>query len=233
MEIGEFATYHDNASHGGIRSTLIAKALTSSRQGDMAALLSCLEEYGFDRLLELSIERNMSGDQLVSMAFSHPLVLNKDNVFVLYTHDMIESFAALSISGTWDFTSKTSNPMRYATLPFFSQSDNIITVQGGQIDLKRGVITDGDLVVPLLAALFIRDGYVIDRIDYAVDKGVYLQALIKRNQMPELQVLEEPAFRSNFNQQFMLGNFNRRYFEEVYNNFPVARVLKVKTAAGR
>jgi dolichyl-diphosphooligosaccharide--protein glycosyltransferase len=28
----------------------------------------------------------------------------------------------------------------------------------------------------------------------------------------------------------MLGNYDRRYFEEVYNNFPVARVLKVKRA---
>jgi dolichyl-diphosphooligosaccharide--protein glycosyltransferase len=233
MEIGEFATYHDNGTHGGIRSTLIAKALTSSRQEDMPALLSCLEEYGFDRLLELSIERNMSGDQLVSMAFSHPLVLNKDNVFVLYTHGMIESFEALSVSGTWDFTNKTSNPLRYTTLPFFSQAGNIINYRGGRVDLERGVISDGSTAVPLLAALFIRDGYVIDRFDYGASKGVYLQVLIKPNQIPELQVLEEPAFLSNFNQQFMLGNFDRRYFEEMYNNFPVARVLKVKTAAGR
>jgi dolichyl-diphosphooligosaccharide--protein glycosyltransferase len=233
MEIGEFATYHDNGTHGEIRSTLIAKALTSSRQEDLAALLSCLEKYGFDRLRSLSVEQNLSGDQLMSMVFNCPPVMNKDNVFILYTHDMIESFEALSMSGSWDFVRKTSNPMRYATLPFFSQSGNIITVQGGQIDLDRGVATDGNLVVPLLAALFIKDGYVIDRIDYAADKGVYLQVLIKRNQIPELQVVEEPLFRTNFNQQFILGNFDRRYYEEVYNNFPVARVLKVKSAGVR
>jgi hypothetical protein len=110
----------------------------------MAALLSCLEKYGFERLRSLSVEQNLSGDQLVSMVFNHSPAMNKNNVFILYTHDMIESFEALSMSGTWDFVRKTSNPMRYATLPFFSQSDNIITVQGGQIDLKRGSLY-GDL----------------------------------------------------------------------------------------
>jgi dolichyl-diphosphooligosaccharide--protein glycosyltransferase len=42
--------------------------------------------------------------------------------------------------------------------------------------------------------------------------------------------VEEPAYLSNFNQQFILGNYDRLYFEEVYNNYPVARVLKVKSS---
>jgi dolichyl-diphosphooligosaccharide--protein glycosyltransferase len=37
MEIGDFATYHDNSTHGGLRSTLIAKA-GLPRQEDMAVL---------------------------------------------------------------------------------------------------------------------------------------------------------------------------------------------------
>jgi hypothetical protein len=41
-------------------------------------------------------------------------------------------------------------------------------------------------------------------------------------------VADERLFKTNFNQQFLLGNYDRRYFAEVYNNFPVARVLKVK-----
>ncbi len=43
-------------------------------------------------------------------------------------------------------------------------------------------------------------------------------------------VADDRLFWSNFNQQFLLGNYDRRYFEEVYNNFPAGRVLKVKSA---
>jgi dolichyl-diphosphooligosaccharide--protein glycosyltransferase len=233
MEIGEFATYHDNGNHGGIRSTLIAKALTSQRQTDMAALLSYLENYTFESLLERSLEKNLTGEQLVSMVFNHPITINEDDVFVLYTQGMIKSFEAISISGTWDFNRKISKPMRYTTLTYFSQENHIINYHGGRIDLNRGIITDGTTVVPLLAALFINNGYVVDRIDFDAKEGVYLQVLIKPNQLPQLQLLEEPVYLSNFNQQFILGNFDRRYFEEVYNNYPVARVLRVRSTGDR
>jgi dolichyl-diphosphooligosaccharide--protein glycosyltransferase len=118
--------------------------------------------------------------------------------------------------------------MAYVLLPYFSQADNIITYRGGRIDLNQGIVIDRTIAIPLISALFIKDGYLVDRINYATDKGVYLQVLVTQNQIPRLQVVEEPVFRSNFNQQFILGNFDKRYFEEVYNNFPVARVLRVK-----
>ena len=157
--------------------------------------------------------------------------MSRDNVFVLYTEDMIKSFGNIFEIGTWDFSRKTGNSLAYALLPYFSQANNIINYKGGQIDLNRGVIIDGTTAVPLLAALFIKDGYVVDRVNYAADKGVYLQILLTQDRIPELQVMEEPVFLSNFNQQFMLGNYDRRYFEEIYNNFPVARVLRAKSTA--
>ena len=233
MEIGEFATYQDGSAHGGIRSTLIAKAMTSPHQEDMVALLSSLEEYGFEGLRSLILEKDLSGDQLVSIVFNHPADIKKDTVHILYTEEMIRVFAGLSSIGTWDFSRKTSNSMEYTNLHYFSEVNNIIICKEGRIDLNKGTIFDQTTIVPLKSALFIKDGYVISRFDYGPSKGVYLQILLKANNIPELQVLEEPLFKSNFNQQYILGNFDRRFFQEVYNRFPVARVLRVNKGANR
>jgi dolichyl-diphosphooligosaccharide--protein glycosyltransferase len=127
--------------------------------------------------------------------------MKKDTVYVLYTEDMIKTFGNIFEIGTWDFDKKTSDSKAYALLPYFSQSDNIITYRGGRIDLNQGIVIDGTIAVPLVAALFIEDGYVVDRINYATDKGVYLQVLVNQNQIPQLLVLEEPVFRSTSIQQ--------------------------------
>ena len=41
-------------------------------------------------------------------------------------------------------------------------------------------------------------------------------------------VADERQFRTNFNLQYLLGNYDCRYFEEVHYYYPVARALKVK-----
>jgi dolichyl-diphosphooligosaccharide--protein glycosyltransferase len=96
-------------------------------------------------------------------------------------------------------------------------------------------MNDGSVDIPLRAALFVNDGYVVDQKIYSknfeADQGYYLQVLMKNNKIYMILVADDRLFPTNFNQQFLLGNYDRRYFEEVYNNFPVARVLKVKRTA--
>jgi dolichyl-diphosphooligosaccharide--protein glycosyltransferase len=99
-----------------------------------------------------------------------------------------------------------------------------------RIDLSRGIVSDGANYVPLLAALYVNNGYIVNRKDYVSNQGYYLQVLMKNNEIFDVQLVEPRLFWTNFNQQYLLGNYDKRYFEEVYNNFPVARVLKVKQA---
>ena len=91
----------------------------------------------------------------------------------------------------------------------------------------------GTIDIPLRAALFVNEGYVVEQINYRNDQGHYLQVLMKNNIIDSILVANEALFRTNFNQQYMLGNYDRRFFEEVYNNFPLARVLKVKKSAAK
>ena len=96
---------------------------------------------------------------------------------------------------------------------------------------NRGIINDGTTDIPLRAALFVNDGHVVDQKNYRTDQGYYLQVLMRNNKIYLILVADERLFWTNFNQQYLLGNYDRRYFEELYNDFPVARMLKVKRTA--
>ena len=232
MEIGEFATYHDGSLQGNSRTTLWGKAITSARQEEMVSLLSYLEDYGFDALDTKIVDENLTGDQMMQLIFSHPPHFRGENVFVLYTNDLIEKFGGISASGTWDFNKKNSDPMHYVYLKHLNMSNNILYCEDSRVDLNRGIVTDDRIVVHLKAALFINNGYVVSRIDFPTSTGNhYLQVVMKNGQWLEVQVIEERLFRTNFNQQYLLGNYDRRYFEEVYNDFPVARAFRVRNAA--
>ena len=231
MTIGEFATYHDGALHGRMRTTLVAKALVSPRQEEMAALLAYLEDGGFNALEQKVAEQNLSGDQLLQLVFGYPPRFRGDNVYVLYVEDMLRTFGGTSKLGTWDFERQSSETLAYQYMACFAQAGDLIRCKDANIDLARGVITDGTREVPLKAAVVVNDGYVVNRIDYPIGEGDYLQILMKDGRADRVQVIEERLFLTNFNQQYLLGNYDRRYFEEVYNDFPVARAFKVRRVA--
>ena len=232
MEIGEFATYQDGSYHGGIRTTLISRAMTASDQGEMVALLAYLENNGFHSLSRQIVDENLSADRMLQLVFGYPGEFRGGNVYVLYLEPMIGKFGPISIYGTWDFAKEKSEPMRFQSMTCFSLVDNVLTCRGGKVDLNRGMIVGSQTgEVPLKAVLMVNNGYVVDGKDYRSDQGYYLQILKRNNQVIKVLVLDERLFRTNFNQQYLLGNYDRRYFEEVYNDFPVARLLKVKSAA--
>ncbi len=92
MEVGGFATYHDGALQGYSRTTLVGKAVTSSHQEELVSLLSYLEDHGFAGLDAAIEERNLSADQMLQEVFNYPKAFQGDDVYILYTDDMIEKF---------------------------------------------------------------------------------------------------------------------------------------------
>ncbi|ADH85092.1 STT3 domain-containing protein [Desulfurivibrio alkaliphilus] len=227
MEIGNFATYHDGSLHGGLRSALIAKALTSSSQEELTALLAYLEDHGFATLEELIVQEDISASALKELVFTYPGEFRGESVHILYTDDMIRKFGSISLFGTWDYHRQTGDILWYERWNCTSRVGNIYKCAEGIADLDRGVISDGVVDVPLVAVLFINNGQVLNRRDYHPDARYYLQIVMHDHQIYQVQVVEDRLFASNFNQQYLLGNYDRRYFEEIYNNFPTARVFRV------
>jgi len=228
MEVGDFATYHDGGLQGGMRTTLISKATMSDDQKDMVSLISYLEDSGFNPLSAKIRNEQLTANDLMELVFGYTEDFKGENVYVLYLEEMLWKLSSLSYFGTWDFTGRKSASLDFVELHCFSMADNIMRCRDGTIDLDRGLMNDGTVDVPLRAALFVDNGYVVERFDYDRDEGYYLQVLEKNGKVFRILVADEQLFRTNFNQQYLLGYYDRRYFEEVYNDFPVARVLKVK-----
>lgn len=235
MEIGEFATYNDGGLQSGARSTLPAKAMFSTRQQDVVAVLSYLEDHGFNGLLSTATQRGWSGDEMMSAVFGYDQPFKGKDVYVFYLENMLWKFNPMSYLGAWDFEKKTVQPTDYVELHCFGITNNVITCSDGTIDLTTGLMNDGSVDIPLRASVWVNDGYIVKQDNYEQNKepepGYYLQILMKENKLRSILVADDRLFWTNFNQQFLLGNYDRRYFEEVYNDFPVARVLKVKNQA--
>jgi dolichyl-diphosphooligosaccharide--protein glycosyltransferase len=232
MAIGDFATYHDGGMQGGIRTTLAAKATIATSQKAMVSMLSYLEDFGFNKLSYKIQKDKLNGNQMMDLVFSYPGKFQGENVYVLYFEETIWKIDSLTYFGNWDFERKKSEPMGYVELQCYGVANGTMRCSDGTIDLNRGFMNDGSIDIPLRAALTVKDGYVVDRKNYKQNlagPGYYLQVLMKKNKVYMILVAEERLFLTNFNQQYLLGNYDRRYFEEVYNNFPVARVLKVKS----
>jgi dolichyl-diphosphooligosaccharide--protein glycosyltransferase len=190
-------------------TSLSSPAVIVTPPGDYDSLCNYL---GAHRRV-LSEDDLISADRMKQLVAAYP----EENVYLLYIEDMI-----------WNF----SSIMDYVELHCFSHVTNVMNCSDGTIDLNRGVMNDGSFDIPLRAALFINDGKVVDRKNYRTDGGYYLQVLMKNNKTYMILVADERLFQTNFNQHYLLGNYDQQYFEEVYNDFPVARVLKVKRAAG-
>lgn len=171
--------------------------------------------------LALDMENNFSPEKMNDLVSAYDENIAVENFYVLYHEDMIWEISSLNHK-------KNNYSADYVELRCTAPVNSIMTCSDGLIDLNRGLMSNGVTDIPLRAALFVNDGYVIDRQDFRADEGYYLQVLMQKNKIALITVADERLFWTSFNQQYLLGNLDRRYFEEVYNNSPVARILKVK-----
>jgi hypothetical protein len=178
--------------------------------------------FGLD-CITMDLEGDTAVNRLTEPGSSYAEDLQGKNIYLFYQEDMIWDFHPLTAG-------KKSGPTGYIQLNCASLAGNIMTCSDGIIDLKRGVMNDGTRDIPLREAFFINNGIPADRKTYRADQGYYLQILMKNGKIYLILVADGLLFRTNFNQQYLLGNFDRRYFTEVYNDYPAARILKFKGA---
>ena len=228
MEIGDFATYHDGGLQGGMRTTLAAQAALAPDQGDMVSLLSYLEDHGFNQLAAKIRKDQLTSAQLLELVFDYPRPFSGEHVYVLYLEPMLWKTEGLSRFGTWDFDVRRSEPVHYYDIQCLTLEKAMLRCREGTVDLEQGRMNNGQADIAFKQALFVNNGYVVKQIDYPRDSEYYLQVLMNKGEIFRVLVAGKRLFFSNFNQQYLLGRYDRRYFREVYNDFPRVRLLQVK-----
>ncbi|MDK2791162.1 MAG: undecaprenyl-diphosphooligosaccharide---protein glycotransferase [Deferribacteres bacterium] len=226
MDIPEFATYHDGGAHGGLRTTLVAIGLSEKSQQKLYNLLSYLDEYGFDYLREAIVKDNISADEMLKNVFGYNNGFKGDKTYILYTRDMIGKFGAISFFGNWDFKDKKSSPVGYNELNCSKIENGKLYCAGITIDMGSGLAEANGKNFFLKKIIYVNNGFTVNSQQFK-DYGNILQILMKNNRIFSIQIINEELFNTNFNQQYILGNYDKNLFREVYNNYPTARVFEV------
>ncbi len=229
MDIGDFYTYHDGGIHGGVRTYFVAKGLTLNSQEKLYNLITYLEDFGFKKIKKI-IEDNRSPEYLLHevLDYKNGRIKKNHHIYILYTQDMIGKYGAISYFGNWDFKLKKSFPDYYQVINCYKYKNEMFYCGNLNVDLKNGdLVISNNRRVHLKKVVFVNNGYVVQEKTYPYNSKLYIEILMKNRAVFKVLLVNKRLFLSNFNQQFLLGRYDRRFFREAYNNFPFARAFEV------
>ena len=227
MDIAELATYHDGGAHGGARTYFVAKGFTSDNQSIMHNIITYIDNKGFDSISDM-IKDNKSPDYMLDHVLNYNDNLTNKNTYVYYTNDMIGKYGAMSFFGNWDFNKRESDSTGYQAVNCSSMKNNVLQCRGMNIDLNQGVLNMQSRNIPLKRIDFVDGGYIKDTQKFGFESNLNVIVITNDRYISGIYIVRDEVYDSNFNQQFVLGNYDKSKFEEVYNNFPVARAFRVK-----
>lgn len=222
-DIDSFATYHDGGTQGSAKTYFIAKGFLSDNQTEFHNIISYIDRFGIQSINEAIKEGADIRTIIDNVTHYSKKIEHKDN-YLLFTRDMISKFQAISYIGNWDFKAKKSHPFGFNILMCTTFRNNRLKCSGNVFDLNEGLINNK---IPIKRVVFSENGNMAMQKNY-FDKGVTLELILKGNRLIYAMVCDEKTYRTNFNQIYLLGNYKKDYFQEVYNNFPSARMFRIR-----
>lgn len=225
MDIAELATYHDGGAHGGARTYFVAKGFISDEQSVMHNIITYNK--GFDSIDDM-IKDNKSPSHMLDKVLNYNGDLTNKNTYVYYTNDMIGKYGAMSFFGNWDFNKRESNSDGYQAVSCSSMKNNVLQCRGMDIDLNQGLLQVQNRNIPLKRIVFVDGGYIQDTQRFGFESNLNVIILTNDSYIIGIYIVGNKVYNSNFNQQYILGKYDKDKFEEVYNKFPVARAFRVK-----
>ena len=198
-------------------------------------LKELLAPYFKVRLASIKDENNLA-NKLLS---GHPILFT-------FTNDEIGKFFWINRFGTWNFIRGDGDKEGFMTLPCgigklktgspalvctlgqnqiivdlitgasnFPQLKKLVVVNNGHVILERNINSQGKFVIEYIgASKDLKD----------IGNGIKLPV----KNLVGIYLITDKAYKSAFNQMYLLGKYDKRYFEEVYNDFPYMRVYKLK-----
>ncbi|MBF0463748.1 MAG: hypothetical protein HQK88_00800 [Nitrospirae bacterium] len=202
-------TYHDPGPTTQEITYFTARGLTVTSQKELYSILSYIDRVASKN----KVNENKNAKEKIQKAINFTGGLNGDNVYVLFSNDMIYTFNAVSNIGNWDFDAKTreyKKPVKFLKEITLESSTGILN---GNIPLKSILTVDNGEIKD--TQTFINNPY-----------GQYLEIIKSGQTVLYMLLMDEDTYQSNFNKMFILGAFDKNLFEEIYNNFPNVRLYK-------
>ncbi|MEO5356955.1 MAG: hypothetical protein H7844_06615 [Nitrospirae bacterium YQR-1] len=205
-------TYHDPGPISYESTYFTARGLSVSSQRELYNVLCYI-----DRVVSTSkVNENKNAADKILRAINFTEGFNGENVYILFSNDMIHTFNAVTNIGNWDFAAKSNEYKKPIKFLKEVRVEDATGTLNGNIPLKSVVISDrGE----------IKDIHTFPN----NPDGQYLEIIKKGPTVLYTLLMDEKTYRSNFNQMFILGIFDKSLFKEIYNDFPYVRLFKPNT----
>ncbi len=223
MDVAERATFHDGGVHGGWITYLIARSIVKPSQEDLYRTISLLDHGNLKKITTLGKDKKNLNDILVLLNSYNKKVKNK-NIYVVYTRDMIGKFGAMNFIGNWDFMRKKGFYDGFGEIRCSGYANGILMCGRYRINIKNGLLNKTNLN----RLVVINNGKVIENMEVDNRAKYFAEILMINNRIFKVYILDKNVYYSNFNQMYLLGNYNKKLFKEVLNYFPTVRIFKVK-----
>jgi dolichyl-diphosphooligosaccharide--protein glycosyltransferase len=220
--VSELATFHDGMTQNTPKTWLVAKSYVSPAEklSRYVAYISNVGVYELD---------NMSPKEAVKRIDSYDKPLEKENVYLFFTQDMIQKFSAIEYIGTWDVDlGKPAQVRGLDIIPCENFNMSSLMCGGLLLNAEAGVLTAKNRI--LLNRIGISNDGVFEReIETGFLSERCLLLLKNGGYPPVIIIVNKEIYDSSFVQLYLLGNYNSEYFEEILNRFPLTRLYKVKS----
>jgi dolichyl-diphosphooligosaccharide--protein glycosyltransferase len=228
------ATIHDGGSQASPKTYLVAKSFAVSNPEQAWRVISFTANYGLTGLAKLLKDGKRASaivEDILAGKFDMPL---KTPIYVVFTDDLISKFGWIHYFGSYDFNKKKGD---YGQI-VIAQNCKIIEdskvdpnvlqcadLDNATLDLTNGIIKIKNDTIPIKDFYF-HDGKEL-KAKHFFENG-YVVELVRTQGGKFWFFLPSQQADTLFNRMFILRQYDPRYFELVYDNFPISVIYRVK-----
>ncbi|OAQ21132.1 Oligosaccharyltransferase PglB [Thermosulfurimonas dismutans] len=220
----------DGGSQTSPKTYYVALSFASSSPEEAYHIIAYLAREGLTGIKKRLKEDKLSAKELTEnikqgkfyQSLNHP-------VYWVFTQDLPLKYGWIGYFGTWNFGSRKGhfgfvydlNPCRRAS------KTGLLFCKNSVLDLKKGTVRLGSRWFNLSKILVISGKDKVLQKTSFDSRGLILEVVNSRYGQT-FYLADERSFRSNFNQMYILKNYDPKFFELVLDDFPFMVVYKVK-----
>ena len=216
--------YHDGAVQFTPQTNMVAVSLARPDPALLHALVRFVDHAGNSGIVAQAAHAQDLDGLLDRLRQAAPEQMEVP-VLVVFTPDMLPKFSSIeSLATPMTVAKGRHRPFGIVQLACNSLSAELLRCDGVTVDLRAALVHRTGLPAggasaprPLRRVVLLADGQVSQEHLLNQGPGLTVQLLTDRGQVKAVYLLDETAYASNLNQMYLLGRYDARFFEPIYN----------------
>ena len=221
--IAGWTVYHDGSAQYTPQTHVIAHTFASDSPGALRAAMARVDRIGNRGITAIAAQVRERAALLHAITEPETAASAQAAQFVVFSHDMLRSAMAQRYVAGLPIRTKDGAATAFLPLPCSGFRGDRLECGRASVDLAAGRFDDGRTIRRLD---IVDGGTVSKRVDYANTSDLVAEIVIGPDRSIEVLLLPDEVYRSNLNRMFLLGEYDRSRFEEVYREVPRLRVYR-------